>query len=85
MPSKKSADDFQVSQALRAFEGQALVYASRFIPDATVRREYIGRAQDVSRSTRQLYTFNAGVNGPAGRVCPEPCRATYRAVRPHSG
>jgi hypothetical protein len=55
MPDKKSADDFQVSQVIRDFESQALIYANRFINDATVRSEYIARAQEVSRSTEELY------------------------------
>lgn len=55
MPNKNSTDRFQVSQAIRAFESQALVYASRFIPDAKVRSEYIAKALEFSRSTRELY------------------------------
>ena len=55
MPDKRSADEFQVSVAIRAFESQALAYANRFIPDAKVRSEYISKAQGYSRSTRELY------------------------------
>ncbi len=53
--SKTASDNLQVAEALLAFESQALVYATRFIPDAKVRSEYVERVKEVSRSTRELY------------------------------
>jgi len=55
MADKRSADQQLVSQAIRDFESQALIYASRFIPDAAVRSKYIDSAQEIARSTKALF------------------------------
>ncbi|MBI4903112.1 MAG: hypothetical protein HY820_05715 [Acidobacteria bacterium] len=56
MGNKTTADNAELTQALRDFESQALGYAYRFINDAKVRSEYIERIKEFSKSTMEAYS-----------------------------